>query len=171
MSQDSWPRQPGSSIRDLFTLLQFFVEFGPDFGQNPATKTSNRRYSTMVPRIEPEWENSSDFVFEAHERNMYRINTLSIEIEFHDIYTRATHPETVHVIFKALKELAVSGFLRHRTKGIRAHARFMQDGKEMEWVNEWAVPTRPDVDILKRWDNWGFIRFSDLAYERFGNVQ
>ena len=167
-SNDGWPRQPGSTFRDLFLLLQQFVEFGPDFGQ-----TDNRSQTTSylsLPRREPEWLTNSSSL-ESKERQLFRINTLSIEIEFHDIYSRATHPETVHAIFKALKELAISGFFRHRIRSIRTRSQYLQNGIEVEWTNMWVVPTRPDVDMLREWDYLGFIGFGEEEYMFYSNVE
>jgi hypothetical protein len=165
---DGWPRQPGSSFRDLFLLLQQFIEFGSGFGQS--CDRSQTISSLDLPRMESEWL-TNDRLLETAERRLFRIDTLSVDIEFYDMYTRATHPETVHMIFKALKELALSGFFRHRIRCIKARCRYTRHGTDVEWTNEWAVSTRPDVNVLQEWDNLGFINFGEEEYRLYGNVE
>jgi hypothetical protein len=93
------------------------------------------------------------------ENKLYRINRLSVDVAFHDMYTRATHPKTVHWIFKALKELALSGFFRHRIESVRARAMFTRDKNDVEWENQWAVAKLVDLNIMGRWNDHGFVKF------------
>ena len=91
---------------------------------------------------------------------VYKIKTLTVNIIFHDIYTKATHPESVHQIFKALKELALSGSLHGRLDFVRGRAKFVRAGKEVEWKNEWQMSETPDRQILAQWNSVGLGRMA-----------
>ena len=160
---DGWPRQPGSGIRALLILLLRFVEFGPDFGHHASNYGEMSR--SLRSKSEPE-ESSDDSgsgltIYQGGGCQIYRINTLTVDVSFEDIYTRATHRETVHQIFKALKELALSGLFVRGLKIVRAQARFTQNAKEVEWANEWWRSPGPDLGILSRWSTEGLIRIED----------
>lgn len=147
-SNDGWPRQPGSNFRDLFELIKRFIEFGPSFG--PTTPMSKKTYLRQ-------WPDSEHRV--CFNSTMFKINTLYVNVAFHDIYTRATHPETVRSIFAALKKLAMSGYFGLRIERIRCYAKFMQNGKVVESQNEWVVNRRLCFDTLEEWKQLGLIQF------------
>jgi hypothetical protein len=150
-SSDGWPRQPGEGFRDLFMLLLQFIEHGPDFGHSGSQYDSTSRLLSS----RPDAERGEDPAVSMEKQ--YRINTLTVNLTFHDIYTPATHPESVHQIFKSLKELALSGFFSHTIQTIRARAKYVQQGKEVEWENQWRVNKVPSLHILSRWHDFGLI--------------
>jgi hypothetical protein len=168
-SNDGWPRQPGSGLRDLLVLLLRFVEFGPDFGHHASTykEMSRSLHSESEPEESSDESGGERTIHQEGGCKIYRINTLSVHVTFHDIYTRATHPETVHQIFKALKELALAGLFLRGLKVVQARATFTQQGKEVEWENEWCGRGGPDQQILWRWNTVGLIRIEGSKLKLF----
>ena len=150
-SSDGWPRQPGEGFRDLFMLLLQFIEFGPDFGHSGSQYDNVSRLLSSIPDATQVEDQTTSM------ERQFRMKTLSVHLTFHDIYTPATHPMSVHQIFKSLKELALSGFFCHTIQTIRARAKFAEKGQDVEWDNQWPVNKVPSLHTLSRWHDVGLI--------------
>jgi hypothetical protein len=94
---DGWPRQPGSGFRTLLTLLNNLLVTGP---------------SLAFPQPG------------GMEKEPYRIETLYIDITFHDLYTPGTWPSTTHEIFRLLKCFSISGIPYPYIKALEATVAF-----------------------------------------------
>lgn len=131
-SNDGWPRQPGSGFRNLLRLLNQLVHEGPSFGQ--------RRELLQG-------------------KNLWAINTLRVNVSFHDAYTPATHPETSHSIFRMLKALATSGLAHGIVKTIHAHSEFIEAPKPQKVVWDRVYPVTPRVNDAQaqQWRQTGFL--------------
>ena len=139
-SNDGWPRQPGKAFRDLFELLKDLVRKGPGFGVD----------GKECP-LSPDLSHSPD------PRGLYRINNLRVNVSFQDVYTPATHAETVETIFAMLKELARSGLARDVIETICAHAEFAENGERKVLEEKWVVREVVDRRRVGTWINYGFI--------------
>lgn len=133
-SNDSWPRQPGSGFRVLLKLLNQLVHEGPSFGQH---------FEILAGKA------------------TWVINTLRINVTFHDSYTPATHEETSHEIFRMLKTLATSGLPHKVVKTIVAHASYdspsgFNDGK-VQWDSFWPVAAQVNDTQVQQWRQMGFL--------------
>lgn len=148
-SNDGWPRQPGTNFRDLLMLLRQFLQYGPSFGQVVENENGVAGRNSRVRR---EDEGQGGGVGQV-----YKINILTVNVSFEDIYTPATHPETVHQIFKALKEVAESGVFVRSIKTVRARAKFLKDGELVEWENQWPMNESQVFEIVYRWHGIGLM--------------
>ena len=131
-SNDGWPRQPGSGFRNLLKLLRELVHEGPSFGQK----------FELLSGI-----------------GKWNINTLRVNVSFHDKYTPATIPETSHEIFGRLKALALSGLARNIVKTISAHSEYSlpNSSEKVTWDRTWPVAQRPNNTEAQQWRSMGFL--------------
>jgi hypothetical protein len=125
-SNDGWPRQPGTAFRDLLWMLNSLLHNGPSLTSNQDNK------------------------------GLYRINTLSVDISFHDDYTPDTHPEAAHNIFRMLKELATVGLTNNIVRRVQAHTKYVHRGETKVYDGQWGTPEYSDPDSVQKWKDMGF---------------
>lgn len=132
LSNDGWPRQPGSGFRSLMHLLNMLVENGPAFYYTPS-------------------------VHSANSHRPFVLDCLSIVVEFHDLYTPATHPQTAKNVFGMLKVLARDGIAGGAVRVIRAKADYIgEDGERSIFEREWKVSEQLDSAKARDWGAAGF---------------
>jgi hypothetical protein len=132
-SNDGWPRQPGAGFRSLYSLLNTFLRYGPDMGFGMST-THGQSYGSRCVEV----------------------NTLTINVSFHDLYTPATWPDTAQQIREKVKTLAQSYVPRGHVRRVCLSITYQSNGTTCEMMNEWDVP-RPSSDNeivpLEQWDS------------------
>jgi len=126
---DGWPRQPGSGFRTLLVLLNNFLMNGPPF------LPQGKDQDTRAP---------------------YRINRLSVNVTFHDLYTPATWADTAREILKMLHALADSGIPYPYIKEIKPSVEFQTRYGSMSATKELTVAETCDTAVHEQWERAGF---------------
>lgn len=132
-SNDGWPRQPGAGFRILLRLLCQLIHAGPSFGH---------RFEILSGK------------------GAFPINTLRVNVTFHDPYTPATSPATSHEIFRMLKVLATSGLAHGIIKTIHVHAEYTPpppNVAKVTWDRTYPVAARVDDTQTQQWRQMGFL--------------
>lgn len=128
-SNDGWPRQPGAGFRTLLALLNNFLRNGPPL--TPSRHTDG----DVIP---------------------YSIDTLSVNVTFHDLYTPDTWLPTTNEILKVLKGLAFSGLPSPFIKVVKAHVNYESRIGSLSVHKEWPVAEESKPWCLSEWHNAGF---------------
>jgi len=128
-SNDGWPKQPGAGFRSLMKMLNQFIHCGPSFGHH----------------------------LELMRGWLFRIDTLKVNISFHDDYTANTWPVASHQIFKLLKGLALDGVTGDMIRRIHAHTEYEQKGELIVYDRMWDVCTEHNYAKAKQWRADGFL--------------
>ena len=129
-SNDSWPRQPGAGFRSMFAMLNNLLRNGPSLASSPRIPESSREVDTTQ---EP-----------------YMIDTLLIQVSFHDPYTPATWPNTADEIVHHLYRLASTALPWPYIKHVRVGIEFGETAEEVEV--EWRMQRAAKQIQLDEWD-------------------
>ncbi|KAH9845276.1 hypothetical protein Tdes44962_MAKER01286 [Teratosphaeria destructans] len=166
---DSWPRQPGTGFRSLLAILNNFLISGPSLTTPPPETYVPPVHDNLIVRRTSQPTRATDTGPEP-----YKINTLSLFITFHDLYTPATWPSTTHEIFRMVKCFATSGVPYPYVKQVKASVAFdspmASEGesrvydqatwellrKVYELQDVYEVPARMSVVALDKWRMDGF---------------
>lgn len=103
----------------LKRLLDMLLSHGPDLGWGH------------------EWVDEGD---------SYKIDRLSVNVTFHDVYTPATRSIASHSIFRALKALAVADSCNGGVQVIHGHSEYESNGQKQVWDREWKCGKK-DRDV------------------------
>ncbi|EME86130.1 uncharacterized protein MYCFIDRAFT_171933 [Pseudocercospora fijiensis CIRAD86] len=128
-----WPRQPGHAFRTLLNFLSRFIFNGPSFlHHDPAFSTPGPHY----------------------------IHKLSLRITFQDDYTRATHAETVHEIFRMMKALSMLDTVTQYIGNLVVTADWTVRGEDFHRERTWNLSTAcHDADGMLDEDEWASAGF------------
>ncbi|KXT04517.1 hypothetical protein AC578_8621 [Pseudocercospora eumusae] len=130
---DGWPRQPGHAFRTLLNFLSRFIFNGPSFLHHDPT------FSTPGPHY---------------------IHKLSLRITFQDDYTRATHAETVHEIFRMMKALSMLDTVRQYIGTLVVIADWTVRGEDFHRQRTWDLSAAcDDADSMLMEDEWASAGF------------
>ncbi|KAK5122751.1 hypothetical protein LTR85_003666 [Meristemomyces frigidus] len=128
-SNDGWPRQAGAGFRTLLALLNNFLRYGPP----------------LVP--------SRHTVEDA---TPFSIDTLTVNVTFHDLYTPDTWARTSSEILKVLKGVAVSGVPSPFIKNVKADVNYENRIGSLSVHKEWPVAEHRNAGSLYEWNRDGF---------------
>ncbi|KAF7187206.1 hypothetical protein HII31_11461 [Pseudocercospora fuligena] len=130
---DGWPRQPGHAFRTLLNFLSRFIFNGPSFLHH------DPNFSTPGPHY---------------------IRKLSLRITFQDDYTRATHAETVHEIFRMMKALSMLDTVRQYIGTLVVTADWTVRGEDFNRQRTWDLSAAcDDADSTLKEDEWASAGF------------
>ncbi|KAI5367640.1 hypothetical protein Slin14017_G026760 [Septoria linicola] len=143
-ANDGWPR-PNHVCRTLLNFLSRFLHLGPTFLNDDAS------FVTPGP---------------------FHLNNLIMDVSFQDDYTRATHAEAVHEIFRMMKALSRLDTASTWLSRIRVDAAWQVRGEDFEWHREWdcaKVEIEVDQDRKLKEDKWAAlgIHFGDAWARKY----
>lgn len=126
---DGWPRQPGHVFRTLLNFLTRLIFRGPSFLHYRPP------FSTLGP---------------------HHINKLSVHVTFKDDYTRDTHAETVHEVFRMVKALTMLETASRYIGKAKVVADWTVRGQDYHRQREWDLQ---QCEAPMREDEWAAMGF------------
>ncbi|KAK4550791.1 hypothetical protein LTR36_000371 [Oleoguttula mirabilis] len=128
-SNDGWPRQAGAGFRTLLALLNSFLRYGPPLMPS--------RHTVKNP-------------------TPFHIDTLFVNVTFHDLYTPDTWARTSAEVLRVLKGLAFSGVPSPFIKLVKADVHYENRIGSLSVSKEWPVAQHCKPWCLDEWNRDGF---------------